>query len=212
MKIFYNHRYGKIETTEIYVSDIFAENVNASEEEELLETGFLCSEENLWYACRSTRVRPYGSSCNFNFTAQLVVDIKPEKYLPLLHQFIKNKKFQTIESDLLFLKRDLVIEYYQDDELIGFSKIRQYPKSIELSLHCHISAEVNFAFQTLLYEIDMFKNVPYIYLGPGYEKSSIYKSKLNNFQWFDGKQWQEDQKLYSSLCKADSDLQLITKS
>ena len=210
MKIFYDHQYGKIETQNLQISNIYASDVLPEEEEHALDVGFLNIEENLWFNCRSTRITPYPINAVYSFVAKHVdTDLNIEKYLLIYDKFISNKKFNPIIEDKLFLKRDSVIEYYQDNELVGFSKIRNYTDSVELCLHCHIQNS-DFSYQTLLYEIDYFKNKKYIYLGPGYEKSSIYKSKLNNFEWFNGKEWSSNKTVYSELCENDSSLQVTT--
>ena len=44
----------------------------------------------------------------------------------------------------------------------------------------------------------------YVYTGPGYEKSSIYKADLKGFEWWNGNVWSKDRDEYIKLCKRDS--------
>lgn len=213
MKIFYDHQYGKIETQNLQISNIYASDVSTQEYSLILEQGFLQIKEDLWFNCRSTRVVPYLINQKFNFEVNLVKEnLDIEKYLKIYNQFLLNKKFNPIKEDQLFLKNDCVLEYYQHNNLVGFSKIRDYQESVELNLHCNLLPSSEFSYSTLLFEIDFYKDKKYIYLGPGYEKSSIYKSKLDNFEWFNGQSWSSDRKLYSKLCLRDSSLQVTTLS
>lgn len=211
MKIFYEHQYGKIETQNFQISNIYATDVGVSEQEQTLEKGFLQLEENLWYNCRSTRIVPYDINLNRNFEARHVTDaLNIENYLIVYEKFLLAKGFKPIDEDQLFLKNDAVIEYYLDNILVGFSKIRNYTESVELNLHCHVLANKHFSYLTLQYEIDFYKDKKYVYLGPGYERSSIYKSNLTNFEWFDGRAWHTNKALYTDRCMEDSSLQVTT--
>ena len=59
---------------------------------------------------------------------------------------------------------------------------------------------------TLEHEIAWAKSLglSYLYTGPGYEQSSIYKSKFDGFQWFNGMEWSTDVEEYTLLCQRDS--------
>jgi hypothetical protein len=211
MKIFYEHQYGKIETQNLQISNIYASDVGVNEQEQALEKGFLQLKENLWYNCRSTRIAPYAINLTHNFEARHVSNkLDIPNYLIVYEKFLLAKGFKSINEDKLFLENDSVIEYYQDNILVGFSKIRNYEQSVELNLHCHILSNKQFSYLTLQYEIDFYKDKKYVYLGPGYERSSIYKSNLTNFEWFDGQAWYKDKARYTDYCKEDSSLQVTT--
>jgi len=213
MKIFYEHQYGKIETQNLQISNIYASDVGANEQEQALEKGFLQLEENLWYNCRSTRITPYAINLTHNFDARHVTNgLNIENYLIIYEKFLLSKGFKSIKEDQLFLENDSIIEYYLDNILVGFSKIRNYDKSVELNLHCHMLPNKHFSYLTLQYEINFYKDKKYVYLGPGYERSSIYKSNLTNFEWFDGQAWHTDKSCYTDCCIGDSSLQVTTSS
>ena len=44
----------------------------------------------------------------------------------------------------------------------------------------------------------------YFYMGAGYEKNSIYKSEIDGFEWWTGREWSKDKDEYIYLCKRDS--------
>jgi hypothetical protein len=211
MKIFYEHQYGKIETQNLQISNIYASDVGADEQEHALEQGFLQLTENLWYNCRSTRIIPYAINLTHTFEVRHVTNILDiQHYLIIYEKFLLAKGFKSIDEDRLFLENDSVIEYYQNNILVGFSKIRNYTESVELNLHCHVLSNKHFSYLTLQYEIDCYKDKKYVYLGPGYERSSIYKCNLTNFEWFDGQAWHTDKALYTDCCMEDSSLQVTT--
>lgn len=83
---------------------------------------------------------------------------------------------------------------------MGVSKIRLYPESVELVLHANTRP---ISKKTFLFELSYFKEAAFIYLGPGYQKSSIYKSSAPGFEWWDGASWQKDIEGYTAACRAD---------
>lgn len=207
MKIYYDHRYGKIEKCDLLVSSIYATEVE--DPDKALDQGFLQQDNNLWYNCRSTRVdcKQYKSVPNaIEFLSKTLTTYDINQLTDLYYAFIKLRRFNPIPDDLKFLSNDIVIEYHDKNQLVGFSKIRTYKNSIELNLHCNIIEDKKFSKLTMLNEIDYFYNqYEYIYLGPGYETSSIYKSSVAGFQWWDGQRWRIDKANYNILCKQDSE-------
>ena len=41
---------------------------------------------------------------------------------------------------------------------------------------------------------------------PGYEESCIYKRDFTGFEFWDGKKWSSDKKMYEHMCKKDSEI------
>ena len=66
--------------------------------------------------------------------------------------------------------------------------------------------ELNLGIITLEHEIALAKTLglDYLYTGPGYEQSSIYKSTFKGFQWFTGMEWSTNVEKYKLLCQRDS--------
>jgi hypothetical protein len=210
MNIYYDHVLGKVEKQSVILSSIYATDV--ADEELALDKGFLYLKDDIWYNCRSTRIKPYAINRNFKFSAIHKQHYNQTEYFELYHEFLENRGFASDSDDWMFFNRDSVIEYYLNNKLVGFSKLRHYQESVELNLHCNIVSNKSFSYETLLYEINLLKDLKYIYLGPGYEKSSIYKSKIDNFEWFTGKEWSKDVAAYSAACERDSNLHLTTSS
>ena len=55
----------------------------------------------------------------------------------------------------------------------------------------------------------MDKTTGYAYLGPGYERSSIYKADIPGFEWWTGKEWSSDKEVFKDLCKNDSTIRSL---
>jgi hypothetical protein len=53
------------------------------------------------------------------------------------------------------------------------------------------------------------RNFDYLYIGPGYERGSSYKSKLLGFEWWNGRYWSKNLNLYRILCDRDSNVETI---
>lgn len=48
-----------------------------------------------------------------------------------------------------------------------------------------------------------------MYIGQGYEESSIYKANIPGFEWWTGSEWSINKEQYINLCKRDSSLHNI---
>jgi len=129
--------------------------------------------------------------------------------------------------------RDAFLIYYLTDvtNIIGFSKIKRYWYQEELLSYNNRRDIVNampdqcYAIESVLHcntvpisklTVDMEakwakkKGIHELYLGSGYERSSIYKSSYRGFQWWTGTEWSSNKKKYVQLCQRDSTLKKIT--
>ena len=147
----------------------------------------------------------------------------------LYHEFLRKKGYRDLYNPLRHIhQRDSFLVYYIDDvsNMIGFTKIKkyrweedihdenfddnmQYLTGIETHMHC--STE-DIGLITLEMEIEWAaaKHCRYLYLGPGYEKSAIYKSFIPGFQWWTGQKWSKNAEQYRSSCKKDSEIKNIS--
>lgn len=211
MRVHYDHVIGKVERNDFQFTRIIAEDVAPDEEQDALDQGFLLVTEHpepRWENTRSTRI----AMDRFVRTDLPLLDGMSHRstnlmlaaYVDLYDRFIEARGFLPIESDLEFMSRDSVVEYRRDGLLVGFSKLRHYQGAVELQLHCNLVEDRSFGFLTLMHEVAMFEAMPFVYLGPGYETSSIYKARISGFEWWTGREWSQDTAAYVSRCKADS--------
>jgi arginyl-tRNA--protein-N-Asp/Glu arginylyltransferase len=66
--------------------------------------------------------------------------------------------------------------------------------------------------RSLEHEIAWSKQAGYefVYLGPGYERSSLYKADIQGFEWWDGVEWSRDADKYRRLCRRDSQINSVS--
>lgn len=209
MRIYFQHNWGLVETFDFQSSMIFATDVEVGEEEAALNGGFLLKATNskpeVWYNTRSTRVRPQPFPVEMTFEVRETC-WNEDVHLPIYSSFVARKQFKSIDEDLIYLpERDIIIEYLRSGIIVGFSKVRLYAESVELTLHANLSPDVSRI--TLDYEIARFADRPHVYLGPGYQSSSIYKGHLPGFEWWTGAEWSRDVRAYIAACKGDDAMQ-----
>jgi|TARA_R110002074_G_scaffold9519_2_gene37531 hypothetical protein len=207
MRTWLEHDWGKIET-QCHVSSLQRANVDPGEEDLALSLGFLSADDDkdYWYNCRSTRVRLKKNARQPK--GQLVgvqTDPVPETK-EIYKQWCEEKGFSMYEGDNEFIPEDTCILYYLNDELVAYSKIRIYDTSGYLLVNAGIIPNV--AMETLRWEMYLLKQLgkEYCYLGQGYEKSGLWKSKKSTFEWWTGSKWSKDTTIYDQLCIRDSEI------
>jgi len=144
----------------------------------------------------------------------------------LYHSFLRKKGYRDLYNPLRHIhQRDSFLVYYIDDvsNMIGFTKIKKYLwqedvhdeqfadghiSAMETHMHCSVE---DIGMITLEMEIEWAaaKHCRYLYLGPGYEKSSIYKSLIPGFQWWTGQKWSKNVEQYKQACNRDSEITQI---
>ena len=149
-------------------------------------------------------------------------------------RYIKRTGFSDIYDPFKNISdRDAFLIYYQGDvtNIIGFSKIKRYWFQEELLNFnsrrdlARLQPDQCYAVESVLHAntvpiskvtVDMEaawckkKGMQELYLGSGYERSSIYKSTYKGFEWWTGTQWSRDRKKYVQLCERDSKLKKIS--
>jgi arginyl-tRNA--protein-N-Asp/Glu arginylyltransferase len=119
------------------------------------------------------------------------------------------KKFKKYFEIGQFLDSDRFLAYYQNNALVAWTKMRPYSqRAIETTLFVwdYSNPETKLGTCSLQHEIAWAKSqgYEYVYLGPGYQRSSLYKADIQGFEWWTGSEWSKDTKLYTSLCARDS--------
>jgi hypothetical protein len=196
--------------------------------------------QECWYQSRSTRIELRPNLVKKPRKKELrgqpiqMLEIRPVDNMlkltgmeTLYHSFLEKKGYRDLYDPLRHIhQRDSFLVYYIDDvgHMIGFTKIKKYLwqedvhdeqfedghlSAIETHMHC--STE-DIGMLTLEMEIEWAaaKNCRYLYLGPGYEKSSIYKSAIPGFQWWTGQKWSKNVEQYRQACTRDSEITRIS--
>ena len=214
MKKVYSHPVGFVERWGLQLISVNLENVSKKEEPEALDQGFLLDikkDEEIWYQCRSTRVNV--SSYNTTpYKGEWAYSTNLNAFKRLYKRFITERQFYAHPGDSeVCFKRDKLIEYSVNGEVHGISKIRTYTNTFECNLFVHDDNVRNLGKKTFLHEFYLAnqKDYNYVYTGPGYEKSSIYKADFKGFEWWTGNELSTDRNEFIKLCKRDSKVKTI---
>jgi arginyl-tRNA--protein-N-Asp/Glu arginylyltransferase len=184
-----------------------------------LEMGFLQSIRNNqaeWYQSRSTRVATSATNYETIPTACLLQDPTPAQFTEMDHiytSYCYYKKFKKYFEIGQRLSSDRFMAYYQDNIFVAWAKLREYsPQAIETAMFVwdYSLPASRLGSKSLEHEIAWAKKegYEYVYLGPGYERSSIYKASMQGFEWWNGDVWSHDVDHYIWLCKRDSKIKL----
>jgi arginyl-tRNA--protein-N-Asp/Glu arginylyltransferase len=219
MKLKFNHNFGQQEQGEFFHFGCELVDVALEEFDVALEMGFLQTIRNnqvQWYQSRSTRVATSATDYQILDNACILQDPTPAQFTEMDHiytSYCYYKKFKKYFEVGQRLSNDRVMAYYHDDIFVAWAKLRHYsPQAIETCLFVwdYSQPQTRLGTQSLAHEIAWAKQegYTYVYLGPGYEKSSIYKAEMQGFEWWNGDVWSNDADHYVWLCRRDSKIKL----
>ena len=136
-------------------------------------------------------------------------------------KYIKHKKFheKDFEEESEFFKKEDNIDwkyfiYYFQNKPIAFTEIKVFDSKHVLTGQFawdYENPKLSIGTYATLYEIDWsIKNkCKKYYLAYGYEKSNIYKSRFDGFEFWNGRCWLNDKTLYKKLCEYDTEVNTI---
>jgi hypothetical protein len=220
MKIKFNHNFGHQEQGEFFHFGCELIEVQSEEHDAALEFGFLQSIHNnqiRWYQSRSTRVRVSETNYELMDTACILSDPTPAQFTEMDHiytSYCYYKKFKKYFEIGQRLSNDRFMAYYHDEIFVAWTKLREYsPQALETCLFVwdYSLPHTRLGSRSLEHEIAWAKQEGYefVYLGPGYERSSLYKADMQGFEWWDGDVWRTDADEYRALCRRDSKIKIV---
>lgn len=199
-----------------------------------------CRGQECWYQSRSTRIELRPNLLKKLRKRQVrgepiqMLEIRPVDGMlkltgmeRLYHDFLAKKGYRDLYNPMTHIhQRDSFLIYYIEDvsRMIGFTKIKKYLwqedvhdeqfedgqlSAIETHMHCS-TEDIGMISLEMELEWAAAKHCRYLYLGPGYEKSSIYKSSLPGFQWWTGQKWSKNVEQYQQACTRDSEISKIS--
>lgn len=219
MKIKFNHNFGHQEQGEFFHFGCELVEVPPEEHNAALDFGFLQTIKNnqiRWYQSRSTRIRVSETNYQLMPTACILNDPTPGQFTEMDHiytAYCYYKKFKKYFEVGQRLNADRFMAYYHDDIFVAWTKLREYsPEAIETCLFVwdYSLPQTRLGTRSLEHEIAWAQQEGYefVYLGPGYERSSLYKADMQGFEWWDGDEWRTDAEEYRALCRRDSKIKL----
>jgi hypothetical protein len=219
MKLIFNHNFGHQEQGEFFHMGCELVEVALAEFDAALEMGFLQSIKQgqvYWYQSRSTRVRIENTNYELLDTACELIDPTPSQFTEMDHiytSYCYYKKFKKYFEIGQRLATDRFMAYYQEDVFVAWAKLRHYTdRAVETCLFVwdYSQPQTRLGSRSLEHEIAWGKQqgYEYVYLGPGYERSSMYKADIQGFEWWNGDAWSQDTDHYRWLCRRDSKIKL----
>ena len=201
--IFKNHT-GKVENTSKNLCEVQA--INVDDPVSAMQQGFYNS-NNIWKQTRLTRI----NLDMFNKTDdKFYYNIKKKNvniYNFIYDSYMQQRRYYKHTGDRDFIETDNIINYLDESSnVIGYSKFTDYNTVIDLKLFCVLENKLNITSQkTLNFELNLFKeqDYKYAYLGPSFQRSSIFKSNIQGFEWWTGTKWSTNKREFIKRCSND---------
>jgi len=221
MKIQFNHNFGHQEQGECFHFGCELIEVAPEEFDNALNFGFLLTVDqgNLrWYQSRSTRVRTADTDYQLLEDTRLISEPTSAELVEMDHiytAYCYYKKFKKYFEVGHRLNQDRFMAYYQQGAWVAWAKLRHYTaNAIETCLFVwdYSLPATKLGNRSLEHEIAWAKQEGYefVYLGPGYERSSLYKADIKGFEWWNGADWSTDIDQYRWLCRRDSKIKAVS--
>jgi len=138
-------------------------------------------------------------------------------------KYIQYKKFHEKdyeEESEIFEKEDYIdwkyFIYYYKDKPVAFTELKVFGSKHVLTGQFawdYQNPKLGMGTYATLHEIDWsIKNkCKKYYLSYGYEKTSVYKSRFDGFEFWNGRGWLKDKSLYKKLCEHDTDITTLSE-
>ena len=138
-------------------------------------------------------------------------------------KYIQYKKYYEKdyeEESEIFEKEDYIdwkyFIYYYKDKPIAFTELKVFDSKHVLTGQFawdYENHKLGKGTYATLYEIDWsIKNkCKKYYLSYGYEKSNIYKSRFDGFEFWNGKSWIDNKLIYKKLCEYDTEVETLSE-
>ena len=138
-------------------------------------------------------------------------------------KYIQYKKFHEKdyeEESEIFEKEDYIdwkyFIYYYKDKPVAFTELKVFDSKHVLTGQFawdYENPKLGMGTYATLYEIDWsIKNkCKKYYLSYGYEKSSVYKSRFDGFEFWTGKSWIDNKLTYKKLCEYDTEVETLSE-
>jgi len=211
MEIKISTYFGKQETRDVIINNVFLDNVKPWQESRALQQGFSLYIENgkeHWFMSRNTRICLEKTNYNSIDLEWEIVDKKPKVIKKILNSYLQKNNYKDLYSIDEDCDRFKYILYKDNGKIVAITKLLNYSNDVETHFFIwnYHNPDLHLGTVSLEHEIWWAKHngYKYLYTGPGYEQSSIYKSQFPGFEWWTGMEWSNDVEMYNELCKRDS--------
>jgi hypothetical protein len=184
-----------------------------SREKEALENGWALY-KGQWYNSRLTRVRVDASKLKpiAGYKSQVVETLNQERTAQIeevYETFLRVRNFEPLYDLRADDDRALWL-LISNDRVRAFTKFIKYDGALESNITCwdYSNPRDSIGKKIVCLEANIAAEMGYehLYIGPGYNSSSLYKAKLPGFEWWDGSTWSTDIAKYQNLCQRDDSI------
>ncbi len=238
MKIFFDHITGKLTNHDIIYSLILGE-FDRHEYSYALENGWIPLswyytkiKHITWINARSSRLQldkfKFSKKQKYtlnkkNITVKIIdgltEDLK-DVCAGIYKRYIQHKKYYEVnnEKESEEFMRDDPIDwkyfiYYYDNKPVAFTEAMLIDNHFMTGQFAwdYEDEKLGMGTYATLFEIKycMKKNYKNYYFSYSYENSSAYKSKYDGFEFWTGRKWCNDKKIYKELCANDSNIKSL---
>jgi len=216
MKTIINHIFGNIDAYD-YQGYKLSLDLEDDRESDALSQGWGI-QNGEWYASRMVRLdlskhnklpKPVKQH-----TFTIADNIYPtEEIQRVFDDFVTARNFTpqyNISSDIYRVKWLLV---HKDERLVAFTKFLLYDGGIESQFTAWDYAEpkLSLGIKIVDYEVQYAKSLglDYLYIGPGYGTTCLYKCRFDGFEFWTGSKWCDSVDEYHMLCNRDSSINTL---
>lgn len=228
MKIFFDHIYGNTTTFDLIYSLALAE-VSIGEEESALDKGwtpidsyFYPLKNLIWINSRTTRInienfkwrKKYRRLKKNDVTFKFFLKGEPMPYDQecerVYEHYCKLKKYNDHSDQLYdhdFKDNDYVVYFYKN-KIIAYSSFKRFENSVVAGEFAwdYEMPELNMGYFCVNVECEYYSRMglKYYYNPFAYQLVCDYKSHFDKFEWWTGREWNTDKKIFRTLLKNDS--------
>ena len=234
MEIFYEHHYGRMSDCDVAFCLVLAKDVKPEEEKYALENGWNDKEEESGFWGQGRSVRMDVSFLKYNKKVRRMLapaknistEWKPLSQCDLKElervyiKYLKYKNFALVGGylDACFVNMEskVVGEFREDGVLRGFVISRLHHESAKAMTSIQFcwdyeNPRLFLGKFSIIKEIEYCKEkgFDYLYMGDGYQSMCEYKSSLPGFEFWTGKKWSKDAKMYKKLLHNDDKVKTV---
>jgi hypothetical protein len=234
MNLFFQHVCGRMSNASVIFCNALA-TFDPEEEDYALKNGWAIDEwadehPRVWFQARQTRLKVSELSYNKKVRKMLkpcegvnslfkpLKDCNIEALESIYKTYTKHRGFEDdmkIKDLCLDPENKYVLEHWYGDTLRAFTICRLYD-------NCNSMTSIQFCWDyhkpkmflgkySMIKELEIAKErgIDYVYMMPAYEDICVYKSYFQGFEFWDGRRWSSDKKIFEMMCLNDSKVNTI---
>lgn len=227
MKIFFDHILGQISDHDWQVSYVYAK-VPEHEISDAIEQGWTideCQGGNIWIQQRQARLNiaqylaKTRTKSHPNVRYEVVkVPETLDPYLEIQDKYMAKKGFKLKYPLELEVRHDRdnkrIVEIYHNEILVALTVVRCHPYFVSLGfLWDYETPKLRLGYDSLHREVLLAESLGFEHysLGVTYDDSSLWKTELHGFMWWDGANWRTDRDALRSILVRESSIRHISE-